>query len=65
MRSTKASAAVERLKTRSGNSLYSMSSRPDGLFALRGVIEPLPETILDSLKADELELTEEELAKLG
>ena len=35
MRSTKASAAVERLKTRSGNSLYSMSSRADGLFALR------------------------------
>ena len=35
MRSTKASAAVERLKTRSGNPLYSMSSRADGLFALR------------------------------
>ena len=35
MRSTKASAAVERLKTRSGNSSYSMSSRADGLFALR------------------------------
>ena len=35
MRSTKASAAVERLKTRSGNALYSMSCRADGLFALR------------------------------
>ena len=35
MRTTKASAAVERLKTRSGNALYSMSSRSDGLFALR------------------------------
>ena len=35
MRSTKASAAVERLKTRSGNPLYSMSCRSDGLFALR------------------------------
>jgi hypothetical protein len=35
MRSTKASAAVERLKARSGNALYSMSCRADGLFALR------------------------------
>ena len=34
MRSTKASGAVERLKTRSGNALYSMSSRSDGLFVL-------------------------------
>lgn len=35
MRSTRASAAVERLKTRSGNPLYAMSSRSDGLFSLR------------------------------
>ena len=34
MRSTKASAAIERLRTRSGNAHYVMSSRPDGLFAL-------------------------------
>ena len=34
MRSTKASAAVERLKRRTGNSLYSMSTRPDGMFTL-------------------------------
>ncbi|HEX5338095.1 MAG TPA: hypothetical protein VFW53_06630 [Gallionella sp.] len=35
MRSTKASAAVERLKARSGNTRYSMSARSDGLFSLR------------------------------
>ena len=35
MRSTKASLAVERLKARSGNALYSMSIRSDGLFVLR------------------------------
>lgn len=35
MRSTKASAAVERLRTRSGNPDYSMSVRADGLFVLR------------------------------
>ena len=35
MRSTRASAAVERLKARSGNALYSMSRRSDGLFTLR------------------------------
>lgn len=34
MRSTKASAALERLKRRSGNSLYSMAMRPDGSFTL-------------------------------
>ena len=51
MRSTKASAAVERLRTRSGNPDYSMSVRADGLFVLRlasddgtstPVGEPLP-----------------------
>lgn len=35
MRSTKASAAVERLKARSANPLYSMSRRSDGFFSLR------------------------------
>ena len=34
MRTTKASAAVERLRQRSGNPAYSMSSRADGLFSL-------------------------------
>ena len=34
MRTTKASAAVERLRQRSGNAAYSMSSRADGLFSL-------------------------------
>ena len=34
MRSTKASAAVERLKRRSGDTSYSMSLRSDGQFAL-------------------------------
>ena len=46
MRSTKASAAVERLKRRSGNPLYSMSTRADGQFVLfvlspDGKAEPL------------------------
>jgi hypothetical protein len=35
MRSTKASAAVERLNRRSEHTRYSMSCRADGLFALR------------------------------
>lgn len=35
MRSTKASAAVERLRARSGNPDYSLSVRGDGLFVLR------------------------------
>ena len=34
MRSTKASAAVERLKTRSGNSSYALSCRADAQFVL-------------------------------
>ncbi len=34
MRTTKASAAVERLRQRSDNAAYSMSSRADGLFSL-------------------------------
>jgi len=34
MRTTKASAAVERLRQRSGNAAYSMSCRADGLFSL-------------------------------
>ncbi|MBK8523684.1 MAG: hypothetical protein IPL58_05925 [Betaproteobacteria bacterium] len=39
MRSTKASGAVERLRTRSANPDYSMSVRADGLFVLRLVSE--------------------------
>jgi hypothetical protein len=35
MRSTKASAAVERLRARSGNPLYSMTRHADGQFSLR------------------------------
>ncbi len=35
MRTTQASAAVERLKTRSGNPMYAMSRRSDELFVLR------------------------------
>ena len=50
MRSTKASAVVDRLKRRTGDSSYSMSTRADGRFALfvvnDGVLaavgEPLP-----------------------
>jgi hypothetical protein len=34
MRSTKATAAVERLKVRTGNKLYSMSLAGDGMFSL-------------------------------
>jgi len=34
MRSTKASAAIERLKRRTSNPRYAMSSRSDGLFVL-------------------------------
>ena len=34
MRSTRASAAVERLKARSGNLRYALSCRADGLFVL-------------------------------
>jgi len=34
MRSTRASAALDRLKRRSGNPLYSMAMRPDGTFTL-------------------------------
>ncbi len=35
MRSTKASAAIDRLKRRSGNPLYSMSMSSGGLFCLQ------------------------------
>lgn len=34
MRSTRATAAVERLKSRSGNKLYSMVLTADGMFSL-------------------------------
>ena len=46
MRSTKASAAVERLRARSGNPDYTMSSGSDGLFALRLTLgKGLPEMV--------------------
>jgi len=50
MRSTKASAAVERLKKRSGNPDYSMLLRADGLFHLvlhteEGVTQTLSEAL--------------------
>lgn len=53
MRSTKASAAVERLRTRSGNPDYSMSVRADGLFVLRlATAEGNAETIGSALPMD-------------
>lgn len=49
MRSTRASAAVERLKRRTGDSSYAMSTRADGRFALfltkDGVLEALGEPL--------------------
>jgi hypothetical protein len=54
MRSTKASASIERLKTRSGNSLYSMASLSDGRFALRlSTATGQSESIGDPLPMDE------------
>jgi hypothetical protein len=48
MRSTKATAAVERLKTRSGNRLYSMVRTADGMFYLAlgtgTVAPPVPQS---------------------
>ncbi|MFI4939869.1 MAG: hypothetical protein ACHP7O_05955 [Burkholderiales bacterium] len=47
MRSTRATAAVERLKTRSGNNLYSMVRTADGMFYLvlgSGVGAPTPQS---------------------
>lgn len=50
MRSTKASAAVERLKARSANARYSMVRRSDGMFSLMlateaGASEPVGEPL--------------------
>lgn len=57
MRSTKASAAVERLRARSGNPDYAMSLGSDGLFALRlSSGEGLPEMIGVPLPMDEFVL---------
>ena len=43
--------------------LLSLAAKGDHMFVIPGAHHP--ETILDSLKADQLELTPEELAKLG
>lgn len=54
MRSTKASAAVERLRARSGNPDYSMSVRADGLFVLRlASAEGAPASVGEPLPMDE------------
>ena len=54
MRSTKASAAIERLKARSDNTLYSMSCRADGLFSLRLTsVDGSSEALGDPLPMDE------------
>ena len=53
MRSTRATAAVERLKTRSGNKLYSMVRTAEGMFYLvlgSGIAEPAPQS--DALAMD-------------
>ncbi len=53
MRSTRATAAVERLKARSGNEQYSMVRTADGLFylVLNSGTTP-PERLSDSLELD-------------
>jgi len=54
MRSTKASAAVERLKKRSGNSDYSMLRRADGLFHLvLHTDDGATQKLCDALEQDE------------
>ncbi len=54
MRSTRASAAVERLKARSGNSFYALSTRADGRFALRlNCADGQPETAGEPLTLDD------------
>ncbi len=54
MRSTKASAAVERLKRRSGNVHYSMVRTGDGLFYLAEMQESgALEKISDTLEQDD------------
>lgn len=54
MRSTRATAAVERLKSRSGNSLYSMVRTADGMFYLvlgSGTAAPEPQSDALSMEA--------------
>lgn len=54
MRSTKASAAVERLKRRSGNAHYSMVRTGDGLFYLAEMQETgTLEKLSDALEQDD------------
>lgn len=54
MRSTRASAAVERLKARSGDASYSMIGLPDGLFYLvRRSGEGAPEKLGEALPLDD------------
>ena len=53
MRSTKASAAVDRLKRRTGDSSYSMSTRADGRFALFVVNDGALEAVGEPLGLDE------------
>lgn len=57
MRSTKASAAVERLRVRSGKPEYSMSVRADGRFVLRlATDEGAPVAVGEPLPMDEFVL---------
>ena len=54
MRSTRASAAVERLKSRTGNDRYSMACTPEGFFYLMLSSDTaLPEKITGLLALDE------------
>jgi hypothetical protein len=53
MRSTRATAAVERLKRRSGNGQYSMVRTAEGLFYLMLASDAgVPEKLSDSLEQD-------------
>jgi len=53
MRSTRASAALERLKRRSGDQRYSMVRSADGLFHLVQKVEGVTTRIGESLPLDE------------
>jgi hypothetical protein len=53
MRSTRATAAIERLKARSGNGQYSMVRTADGLFYLVLASDAgVPEKLSDALEQD-------------
>ncbi|OGQ51401.1 MAG: hypothetical protein A3J24_11825 [Deltaproteobacteria bacterium RIFCSPLOWO2_02_FULL_53_8] len=53
MRSTRASAAVERLKARSGNAQYSMARSADGMFHLvLGADTGIQQKLSDPLELD-------------